>query len=161
MTTPEASKAQAPSPAAGGMPIQLVRPSELKRIADEKEQAAVTEALERRAKLDQQHRDLYKEFTERHLRPDADKRFSEAVRQAAERGEREVQVLRFPSAWCTDRGRAINNTEPDWPQTLTGFAKESFEAFDKWLKPMGYKMRAEILDFPGGMPGDIGLFIGW
>jgi len=26
---------------------------------------------------------------------------------------------------------------------------------------MGYKMRAEVLDFPGGMPGDIGLFIGW
>lgn len=161
MTTPEASKPQDPVLAGAAMPAQLIRPTELNRIADEKEEAATRDALERMAKLERQHKDLYKEFTERHLRPDADKRFSEAVRQAAERGEREIQVLRFPSEWCTDRGRAINNTEPEWPQTLTGFAKESFDAFEKWLRPLGYKMRAEVLDFPGGMPGDIGLFIGW
>jgi len=161
MATSEAGKTGRPPPAAGAVPAQLIQPTELKRIADAKEEAAISEALERKAKLNQQHKDLYKEFIERRLRPDADKRFSEAVRQAAERGEREIQVLRFPSAWCIDRGRAINNTEPDWHQSLTGFAKESYDAFDKWLKPMGYKMRAEILDFPGGMPGDIGLFIGW
>jgi len=139
----------------------VIKPTELKRIADEKEDAAIREALERKTRLEQQHKDLYKEFTERHLRPDADKRFSEAVRQAAERGEREIQVLRFPSDYCSDRGRAINNAEPDWPRTLTGFAKESYDAYDKWLRPMGYKMRAEILDFPGGMPGEVALFVGW
>lgn len=146
------------------MPIPepaIIRPTELKRIADDKEEAAIREALEHKAKRDQEHKDLYKQFTERHLTPDADKRFSEDVRQAAERGEREIQILRFPSAWCSDRGRAINNDEPDWPQTLTGYAKECYDAFDKWLRPMGYKMRARILDFPGGLPGEVGLFIGW
>ena len=141
------------------MPISeptIICPTELKRIADEKEEAAIREALERKAKRDQQHQDLYKEFTERHLTPDADKRFSEDVRQAAERGEREIQILRFPSEWCSDRGRAINNNEPDWPPTLTGYAKECYDAFDKWLRPMSYKMSARILDFPGGVAGGRG-----
>jgi hypothetical protein len=33
------------------------------------------------------------------------------TRAAAGRGEKEVLVMRFPSALCTDRGRAINNAE--------------------------------------------------
>ena len=146
------------------MPISepsVIHPTELKRISDDRENAAIREARELKAKLDQQHKDLYKEFTERHLKPDVDKLFSEDVRQAAERGEREIQILRFPSDWCSDRGRAINNSEVEWPQTLTGYARECYDAFDKWLRPIGYKMRAEILNFPDGVLGDVGLFIGW
>jgi hypothetical protein len=29
------------------------------------------------------------------------------------------------------------------------------------LAPLGYKMRMEVLDFPGGMPGEIGIFFRW
>jgi len=36
------------------------------------------------------------------------------VSHAAERGQSEVQVYRFPNAMCSDRGRRINNSEPDW-----------------------------------------------
>ena len=35
------------------------------------------------------------------------------VSHAAERGQSEVQVYRFPNAMCSDRGRRINNSEPD------------------------------------------------
>jgi hypothetical protein len=35
------------------------------------------------------------------------------VNGAAERGQSEVQVYRFPNALCSDRGRAINNSAPD------------------------------------------------
>jgi hypothetical protein len=37
-------------------------------------------------------------------------------------GEREngVQVRRFPNQLCTDKGRAINQQEPGWDNTLTG-----------------------------------------
>ena len=35
------------------------------------------------------------------------------VSHAAERGQSEVQVYRFPNALCSDRGRRINNSEPD------------------------------------------------
>ena len=75
---------------------------------------------------------------------------------AAERGEREVLALRFPSEYCTDGGRAINNFEPDWPKTLTGFAKRAYEFWQRELEPQGYKLRAQIMDFPGGVPGDVG-----
>jgi len=27
------------------------------------------------------------------------------------------------------------------------------------LQPNGYKVRAQIMDFPGGMPGDVGIFL--
>jgi hypothetical protein len=36
---------------------------------------------------------------------------SAMVRRAAEDGKREVMAFRFPSEWCTDKGRAINNFE--------------------------------------------------
>jgi hypothetical protein len=34
------------------------------------------------------------------------------VNRAAERGQSEVQVYRFPNSLCTDRGRRINNQSP-------------------------------------------------
>lgn len=69
--------------------------------------------------------------------------------------------MRFPSAYCTDRGRAINNFEPDWPQTLTGFAKKAHAFYEKELAPLGYKVRAQIMDYPDGMLGDVGIFLRW
>ena len=56
---------------------------------------------------------------------------SRVVKSAAERGEREVMVMRFPSAFCSDGGRAINNYEAGWPETLTGFAKRGHEFWQK------------------------------
>ena len=44
--------------------------------------------------------------------------------------------MRFPSSYCTDGGRAINSFEPDWPQTLTGFAKKAHEFYEKELAPL-------------------------
>ena len=57
--------------------------------------------------------------------------------------------------------KAINNFDPHWPDTLTGFAKRAHEFWQKELEPHGYKLRAQIMDFPGGMPGDIGIFLRW
>jgi len=42
---------------------------------------------------------------------------------AAERGQSEVPVHRFPNPLCSDRGRRINNSEPDWEATLDGRPK--------------------------------------
>src|SRR5438552_10064181 len=42
------------------------------------------------------------------------------VNTAAERGQSEVQVYRFPNALCSDGGRRINNAEPDWHESLEG-----------------------------------------
>jgi hypothetical protein len=83
------------------------------------------------------------------------------TRAAAERGEKEVLVMRFPSALCTDKGRAINNAEPDWPATLTGRPRQAFEFWKEHLQPAKYKLRAMIIEWPGGMPGDIAFFLSW
>jgi hypothetical protein len=73
----------------------------------------------------------------------------------------EVQVHRFPNQLCTDRGRAINQQEPGWEKTLTGVPKEIYDLWDKYFRPRGYKLRVQIVDFPGGMPGDVGMTLSW
>jgi hypothetical protein len=83
------------------------------------------------------------------------------VGHAAENGQTEIQIYRFPKELCTDRGRRINNSEPDWEQTLEGRPKAGFEFWRDHLRGLGFGLRAEVLDYPGGMPGDIGFFLTW
>lgn len=83
------------------------------------------------------------------------------ARRAAENGEKEFMLLRFPSSLCGDGGRAINVTEPGWPTTLRGEAAEIYLRWERDLKPCGFHIAAQMLDFPGGVPGDIGLFLIW
>ena len=83
------------------------------------------------------------------------------IKRAANNGMTEVLVVRFPNELCTDRGRAINQQEPGWENTLTGLPKELFEFWQKHMKPRGYRLRFQIIDFPGGVPGDIGITLSW
>ena len=76
-------------------------------------------------------------------------------------GKFEAMVYSFPSDLCTDGGRAINNSDPNWPQTLRGKAKELYERYQNIAKPKGYKLKAMIVTFPGGVPGDVGFFLSW
>ena len=139
----------------------LITPDQLRRIADEQEMVKAREALEKKRKVDEAQDQVREAFLSRDIHPEVFERVSKVVRAAAERGEREVLALRFPSTYCTDGGRAINSFEPDWPQSLTGFAQRAYEFWQKELEPKGYKLRAQIMDFPGGMPGDVGLFLRW
>ncbi len=83
------------------------------------------------------------------------------IKRAANNGLTEVEVARFPNELCTDRGRAINQAELGWENTLTGLPKEVFEFWQKHLKPRGYKLSFQVVDFPGGVPGDIGMTLKW
>jgi len=83
------------------------------------------------------------------------------IERAAKNGLTEVQVYRFPNTLCTDRGRAINQQEPGWETTLTGIPKEIYEFWHRQLRPLGYKLRVQIVDFSGGVPGDIGMSLKW
>ncbi len=87
--------------------------------------------------------------------------FMNRVRQAADQGQNQIMILRFPSEACTDRGRAINNAEPDWERTLVGLPKQVVEVWEENLKPLGFGLRAEVIDYPHGMPGDVGLYCHW
>ena len=59
------------------------------------------------------------------------------------------------------RGRRINNSEPDWEATLEGRPKAAYEFWHDHLRPLGFHLKAEVLEYPGGMPGDIGFFLTW
>lgn len=83
------------------------------------------------------------------------------IRRAVEAGLTEVLVYRFPNDLCTDHGRAINQMEPGWEETLTGAPREIHQLWRRHFQPRGYKLRVHILEFPGGMPGDIGMTLSW
>jgi hypothetical protein len=89
------------------------------------------------------------------------KRVALIVDRAVSNGLTEVQVFRFPNSLCTDHGRAINQQEPGWEATLTGLPKEMYDFWDRQLRPLGYKLKVQIVDFPGGMPGDVGITLKW
>lgn len=143
------------------MAESLITPDQLRRITDDIEMNKAREALEHKRKADEERDHVRDAFMSQDVHPDVYARVSRVVQSAAERGAREVLVVRFPSAYCTDGGRAINNFEAGWPETLTGFAKHAHEFWQKEMAPQGYKLRAEIMDFPGGMPGDVGIFLRW
>jgi hypothetical protein len=83
------------------------------------------------------------------------------LRKAAGKGDKEVLVMRFPNALCTDKGRALNNLEKGWPSTLIGRPLQAFEFWRDHLQPQGYGLKAMIVDWPEGLPGDIGFFLTW
>lgn len=86
---------------------------------------------------------------------------STIIQRAVRNGLTEVQVYRFPNTLCTDKGRAINQMEKGWENTLTGIPKEIFQLWTDYLQPRGYRIAYQIIDFPGGVPGDVGVTISW
>ena len=115
---------------------------------------------ERRVAVEQRSA-LVKELINHHLE---DASWDDMVRRAqtaAEAGQKELLLLRFPAELCGDGGRAINTTQPDWPETLRGEAAEVYLRWERDLKPNGFHLVAQVLDFPGGIPGDIGLTLVW
>lgn len=95
------------------------------------------------------------------MTPERIANFMTRVHRTAEHGETQILILRFPSELCSDSGRAINNTQPGWEETLVGVPRQIYEVWLEQLKPRGFSLHAEVLDFPNGMLGDIGLFCRW
>jgi len=86
---------------------------------------------------------------------------AKVVRRAIDSGRTEMPVYRFPNQLCTDHGRAINQREPGWEKTLMGIPKEVYQLWYDYLHPRGYKIKFEIIDWPGGLPGDVGVTLVW
>jgi CBS domain-containing protein len=83
------------------------------------------------------------------------------ARTAAGQGLKEFLLLRFPSQVCSDGGRAVNVPDPDWPATLRGEAAEIYSRWSHDLQPQGFHLSARVVEFPDGIPGDIGMFLVW
>jgi CTP synthase (UTP-ammonia lyase) len=86
---------------------------------------------------------------------------STVIQRAVRNGMTEVQVYRFPNSLCTDKGRAIIQQEKGWENSLTGIPKEIFQLWTDYLKPRGYRISYQVIDYPGGVPGDIAITIAW
>jgi hypothetical protein len=92
---------------------------------------------------------------------DVAERLSRRISMAIERGESQLEALRFPRELTTDGARAINNREVGWEKTLLGAPKLALEYWAAHLRDRGYGLRAEVITFPGGMPGDCALYLEW
>lgn len=96
-----------------------------------------------------------------HLTEDFWRRMLLDARRAAENGLYEILVLRFHREICSDAGRAINVCETGWHATLRGLPGQIWHRSQDELRPHGFRLVARTLEYPGGMPGDIGLFLMW
>jgi hypothetical protein len=89
------------------------------------------------------------------------KRAAAIINRAVSNGLTEVEVGRFSNKLFTDKGRAINQQEPGWEETLTGLPKELYQFWKAHLEPRGYHIKFQVADWPNGMPGDISLSLLW
>lgn len=125
----------------------------------EQELAQEREQQQRRSEQ-KQHKDA-QQFLAKRLTDDDWQRMIDSALAAATRGEEECLLLRFPAEVCRDHGRAINAPDPAWPETLRGMASEVFLRWRSELRPQGFVLHARVVEFPNGIPGDIGLFLAW
>jgi hypothetical protein len=137
--------------------------ADIKRRMAEREAQKPAEELRRMKEQEEKQKAVMAEFHAPPARTPEQlmQAIMQLVNHAAERGQTEIQVYRFPNELCTDRGRRINNSEPHWEETLEGRPKLGYEFWRDHLRPLGFGLKAEILDYPGGMPGDIGFFLTW
>lgn len=114
-----------------------------------------------KAREAKKHAEFVEDFFRKHISEDERAVIKRLVMKAAADGRYEALIYSFPSPFCSDSGRAINNNLPGWQKTLQGKAKELLELFEEIAKPQGYGLKATIINFPDGMPGDVGFFLTW
>ena len=140
--------------------------ADLRTYMTEMQMARATKAVEGMDRAEKARQDLVKRLSEPvDLSPERMREIVQSLRaklrSAAERGQTELMVMRFPTALCTDKGRALNNADSDWPETLTGRPRQAYELWRDQFKPAGYRLSAMIVEWPGGLPGDVGFFLKW
>jgi CBS domain-containing protein len=154
----------AAAPTAARLPSAAEKPLEVEDfrhlVADFHHHETEHQSEARRAAV-AQRQEAAKELIDQHISDDNWRTLLHQARQAAEHGAKEFLLLRFPREVLSDGGRTVNALEPDWPQTLRGEPAEIYRCWQRDLQPHGFGIAARVLDFPGGMPGDIGLFLIW
>jgi hypothetical protein len=141
--------------------IQPLAAAALRQSITDREAAKDDEALRHQAEADRELEKLFRQLLEEQVSQKELDDIRQKIIRATDQGKMEVEVMRFPSKLCTDKGRAINNVEPNWPDTLQGKPKSFYDFFLKRGRPQGFKLKAMIVDFPGGVPGDVGLVVSW
>ncbi len=159
-TLPETEE-EALEVAVGMRPPKPPPAAELQALIAQEEQEETQAARHKRMAAEERRRREIERLRQGGLGPDEIRAVIQRCTDAARAGHASVLAYRFPSEICLDGGRAINNGEPDWPASLTGQPRALYEYYQNVLRPEGYHIRAAILNFPGGIPGDVGLFLSW
>jgi hypothetical protein len=102
-----------------------------------------------------------KDFMKKLAVAEAEEASKEAKAQARAEAEKKALLdhLTKPSGVSDEEGikRAVVIIE----KTLTGVPKEIYDLWERHFRDRGYKLRCEIIEFPGGMPGDVAMTLSW
>lgn len=141
----------------------LPKAEDLRRKIAEVEAQKASDFMRKQMAADAEKKDLLEKLAQPSGVSDEErmKRAAIIINRAVNNGLTEVMVGTFPNQVCTDRGRAINQQEPGWEDTLTGLPKELLDFWKKHLQPRGYRVKCQIVNFPNGVPGDIGITLSW
>jgi hypothetical protein len=148
------NKTEAP---AGAVPSA----KELRMALLEKQMEEMNKARKARDIEEKKHAEFAEKFLREAVTDEERAMIRRLVKTAVTNGQLEVMVYSFPCKLTTDGGRAINNNDPAWPGTLKGKARELYDRYKEVTQPLGYKLKAMVVSFPGGMPGDVGFFLNW
>ena len=140
---------------------EIPNTQELRMRMLEREMSEIKKDEELRRRKLKEHDDFVSNFLTKDVTDDERETIRRLIRIAAENGRTEALVYSFPSDLCSDGGRAINNALPGWPDTLQGKARELYERYLAIARPKGYRLKAMIINFPGGIPGDVGFYLDW
>jgi hypothetical protein len=134
-----------------------------RKIAAEREAEKAAEFMRRREAAEAEKKALHDRLEKPSGVSDEERmqRAAAIIKRAVSNGVSEVEVGRFSNKLCTDRGRAINQQEPGWEETLIGLPKELFEFWRKHLQPRGYRLKCQIAEWPDGVPGDFSMTLSW
>lgn len=135
--------------------------ADLRKIQLEEQLAEIKKQEQARSKEQQKLTAFTDDFLKGHVTEDEIAMIRRLVMNAVKEGKFEAMVYSFPSDLCSDSGRAINSGDPDWTSTLMGKAKQFYERYLEFGRPQGFKLKAMIINFPGGIPGDVGFFLNW
>lgn len=129
----------------------------------EMEAEKATEYMRKRAAAEAEKKELLDRLSKPSGVSDEErmKRAAVIIKRAVSNGLTEVEIGRFSNHLCTDKGRALNQQEPGWEETLTGLPKEVYQFWKKYLEPRGYRLKFQIADWPDGMPGDVSVTLIW
>lgn len=140
---------------------QPITAQQLRLRMAEAELEAAKKALGKQEKLKSEQKEFQDYFMNSEVTEADRHRIRDRVMRMAEQGHSEMCVLTFPGSLCADGGRAINNFEASWPESLTGRAAKLYGLWEANAKHLGFKLDARVLNYPKGLIGDIGLYVRW
>ena len=141
----------------------IPRALDCRKIAAEKEAEKATEFARRHAAAEAEKKALFDRLEKPSGVTDEQRmeRAAAIIKRAVSNGVSEVEVGRFANKLLSDRGRAINQQEAGWEDTLLGLPKELFNFWKRYLQPRGYRIKVQIAEWPNGMPGDFSITLSW